>query len=572
MLVPNTPNSNRAPTEPEPRSRKTRDWTFSWHFLTPLPLAAALVGVAAITMLTLGAMTSLMRTTDHTLISLVVQSHDAGHLWVDLATQRAYTAEIVATGLASKSTLAEVEHATADAHRRLVSFAHGPTGGEHPDTYSEVLRTDQAALPMEQQLLHAIATGHAARAQDIWFQLNPSLSLAEVDAHRLWHETYDSFPRQVASVMGMGIRVHRQLQIAAFALVGAGFAVISLWAGRTVAQPLRRLDEAASAIREGDLTVRLPHFHIREFNTLAVGFNTMAQSLDRMRTDAEKVHQQALALREGQAALAQHRLGLVVQAQEEERRRLAQDLHDETSQALTAILLSLERMAHDLPQPALPQVHALESLVRQTMTAVRNIAIDLHPPVLDEMGLVPALQEWLDHFSLRVPLPVMFICDASMPRLSRTVETALFRIVQEAVTNAVRHARQAHAVHVELRVDEARVFLQIVDDGLGFVRRQAAGEPARRGLGLIGMQERARQIGGTMEVVPATPRGTVVRLTVPLHQRPLADPPCKLAEGATVGGVDPLYQLPLADPACLGEPVAIQNEGGGHRDHPGTGG
>ena len=500
-----------------------REWTYSWHFLTPLPLAAALLGVAATMVLTLVAMTSLMKTTDRTLVALVRQSHDAGHLWVDLATQRAYSAEIVATGSASKATLLAVEHATADAHRRLVNFAHSSAAFNDQPAYSEVLRADQVALPMEQHLLHTIATGHSTQARSIWDQLQPSLSVAETDAHELWHETYDSFGRRVFSVMEAGIRAHRQVQIAAFTLVAAGFAAISVWAGRTVARPLNRLAAAADAIRSGDMEVRLPHFHIREFNTLAVGFNTMTESLARMREDEKSLHREALALREEQTAMAQHRLSLIVQAQEEERRRLARDLHDETAQALTAVLLSLERMAHDLPPSALPEVHAVESLVQKTMIAVRDIATDLHPPVLDEMGLVPALQDWLDHFSSRVPLPVLFNCDASMQRLSRTIETAVFRIAQEAVTNAVRHAREARSILVELHIDEADLNLRIVDDGLGFRHDDPTGGPVRRGLGLIGMQERTRQIGGIMEVVPVKPRGTAVRLTVPLRQHPMTD-------------------------------------------------
>ncbi len=517
-----TPDSDGQPAvantperQARPGGRQASGATYSWHLLTPLPLVAALLGGAVATLLTLASMTSIMHVTDHTLVALADASHDAGHIWVDLAMQRTYTAEVVATGTVDRSTLLAIEQATADAHGRLITFGQSAVTPGDQGFYSRTLHEDQAALPLEQDLLHAVATGQLERARAGWSDLDPLLSAGAGDAHDLWHATYDNFPVQVSAIMEAGIRAHRRLVLWAFALIAAEFALISIWAGHTVALPLKRFADAAATIRGGNLAVTLPHFRIREFSALAGGFNTMVASLQQMRAAEQGVHRQALALREERAALVQRQLGLVIQGQEEERRRVARDLHDETAQSLTALHLGLQRLAHGLPAETQVEVGSLAALVRDTMAAVRDLATDLRPPALDELGLVPALQDWLDRLSPRAPFAIVFDCDAKVPRLSAAVETAIFRIAQEAVTNAARHACGARAVRVHLQVADGRLLLQITDDGAGF-DPQATDIRSRQGLGLFSMQERASQVGGLLTIESFPGGGSKVRLLVPL--------------------------------------------------------
>lgn len=502
------------PRAAQPPPRQASGRTYSWHFLTPLPLVAALLGVAVVTVLTLTSMSSIMHTTDQTLVELTSESHDAGHIWVDLATQRAFSAEVVATGTMDRQTLVAIEQATAQAHSLLVHFGRSAGAPADPATYSRALQEDDAALPLQQDLLHALATGQPVRARAVWGRLNPVLAAAEGEAHALWHATYRSFPVRVAAVMESGTRAHRRLMLLAFALVAGEFALISIWAGHTVAQPLKRFAAAAASIRDGNLAVTLPQFRIREFTALAGGFNTMASSLQRMRADEQDVHRQALAIREERAALIQRQLGLVIQGQEEERRRVARDLHDETAQALTAVHLSLQRLAHGLPGQAQAEVASLALLVRDTMSAVRNLAVDLRPPALDELGLVPALQEWLDRLSARVSLEIVFDCGVSVPRLSHAVEIAVFRVAQEAVSNAARHAVGAHTIWVHLHSDGDRLRLEVADDGAGFDPK-AKDIHSRRGLGLFSMQERSSQIGAQLTIDSSPGSGSKVQLMLP---------------------------------------------------------
>lgn len=191
------------------------------------------------------------------------------------------------------------------------------------------------------------------------------------------------------------------------------------------------------------------------------------------------------------------------------------DLHDETAQSLTALHLSLQRLSHGLPNEVQAEVESLVLLVRDTMTAVRNLATDLRPPALDELGLVPALQEWLDRLSFRGSCEMVFDCDGKVPRLPAAIETAVFRIAQEAVTNAVRHGSGACTVRVHLQADGDHLRLQVTDDGAGFDPK-ATDTRSRQGLGLFSMQERSSQIGAVLTIDSSPGAGAKIELAVPL--------------------------------------------------------
>jgi two-component system sensor histidine kinase UhpB len=206
---------------------------------------------------------------------------------------------------------------------------------------------------------------------------------------------------------------------------------------------------------------------------------------------------------------------LVMRAQEEERRRLARDLHDEVNQSLTAILLRLEALAQDTPPERADEVTELKRLVNQAMEELLVLARQLRPAALDDHGLVPAIDAQLKRFSARTGVEVRFRPDGDPATLGDDVQTALYRTTQEALANVSRHAG-ATCVEVELDVNGDGAELRVRDDGAGFDPGQVAsrGSETGTGLGLKGMAERARLVGGEVEVMSAPGGGTTVTLRI----------------------------------------------------------
>src|ERR671914_374211 len=202
---------------------------------------------------------------------------------------------------------------------------------------------------------------------------------------------------------------------------------------------------------------------------------------------------------------------LAMRAQEEERRRLARDLHDEVNQALTAILLRLEALAQDTPPERADEVAELKRLVNQAMEELLTLARQLRPSALDDHGLVPAVEAQLKRFSARTGIEVRMSTGGDPNELPEVMQTAIFRVAQEALANVARHAC---ATVVE---EDGRAELRVRDDGAGFdpgAIPRAGSEGPGAGLGLGGMAERARLVGGELDVRSAPGGGTSVTLRV----------------------------------------------------------
>ncbi|HKI32879.1 MAG TPA: ATP-binding protein [Gemmataceae bacterium] len=222
--------------------------------------------------------------------------------------------------------------------------------------------------------------------------------------------------------------------------------------------------------------------------------------------------EQVCAGRERLQALARR----LLEAQEVERRHLARELHDELGQALTAVKLNLFNVRRAAGAAALPGLTEGIRIVERALQQVRDLSLDLRPAVLDDLGLVAALRWYLDRQSQRAGLAEEFAADPPDLRLSPELETACFRVAQEALTNVVRHAR-ARWVSVALRRQSAEVCLVIRDDGAGFDVAAARTRATRGGsLGLLGMQERVLLTGGEIDIVSDSGQGTEVRARWPL--------------------------------------------------------
>lgn len=204
----------------------------------------------------------------------------------------------------------------------------------------------------------------------------------------------------------------------------------------------------------------------------------------------------------------------VLSAQEEERRRIARELHDETSQTLTSLLVGLRSVeeARDLDQ-AQGAASTLRTLVSAALDGVQRIAWGLRPSALDDLGLEDALERLAADVSRANAFLVdLHVTGARVPRLPEAIEIALYRITQEALTNAGKHA-SAKSVSVLIHRAPNVVRLVVEDDGKGF---DVDAAPSEKQLGLVGMRERAHLMGGSMTVESSAGRGTTICVTVPL--------------------------------------------------------
>ncbi|MER6715485.1 MULTISPECIES: sensor histidine kinase [unclassified Streptomyces] len=203
--------------------------------------------------------------------------------------------------------------------------------------------------------------------------------------------------------------------------------------------------------------------------------------------------------------------GRVLLAQEAERRRIAQELHDEVGQSMTAILLGLKRAADDAPGPLREDLREVQEITRDSLDEVRRLVRRLRPGVLDDLGLVSALTSLTEDFATHTGLQVTRRFAADLPPLEPETELVLYRVAQESLTNAARHA-DAEGVVVTLGHSDTRVILAVTDDGCGI-------KAPREGAGILGMRERALLVGATLDITPAPRAGTQVKLTVPLPRK-----------------------------------------------------
>ncbi len=232
-------------------------------------------------------------------------------------------------------------------------------------------------------------------------------------------------------------------------------------------------------------------------------------------SDVTRRHIAAAALAERQRQL--HQLaGDLLTSQSDERRAIARELHDELGQQLAAVRINLQ-MLLEKSADAATTARLQDSLaaVKQLIEQVRNRALDLHPAVLDDLGLGPALQWLCERKSKRLGIAVEFQGDAGLNGLPANVELAAFRIAQEAILNAAKHSG-TQRIEVALEVAGGQLRLQISDHGKGFSTDKGDSPPPGQSLGLIGMRERAEQLGGTLEIQSQPDQGTTVTVTIPV--------------------------------------------------------
>ena len=261
--------------------------------------------------------------------------------------------------------------------------------------------------------------------------------------------------------------------------------------------PLYRLRETMRLVQSGDLTKKAPITgQDADADQLAIAFNTMLVALD---------------------DLGRSRANQILHAQEEERKRIARELHDETSQVLTSLLISLALLEETCTEEtSRTRIAETRTLAHQTLRAVRNLSIDLRPSALDDLGLLPALRWYIKEYQQKCGIVVEFSASGLKERLSPEMETAIYRIVQESLTNTAKHA-QACRVLVSIHEAPGALLIHMNDDGHGFDAEAVLKTPWQdRGLGLAGMMERASLFGGSVQIASRSGSGTTIDVCIPL--------------------------------------------------------
>ncbi|MFD9717161.1 sensor histidine kinase [Streptomyces sp. NPDC059076] len=286
------------------------------------------------------------------------------------------------------------------------------------------------------------------------------------------------------------VTVSTPVVLAEALILSAGLAIMLIANAALLRLGLSPLQRLARTMATLDLLRPAPRPAATGHGEIAELITTFNSMLDRL--EAERATSSARAL----------------SAQEGERRRIAQELHDEVGQTLTAVLLELKRVADQAPDSVRVELLHVQETTRGSLDEIRRIARRLRPGVLDELGLVSALRSLVNEVPSHGGLTVGRRLQMDLPELGKDVELVLYRVAQESLTNTVRHARASH-VELTLRRIHGGVELRICDDGRGL-------QGAPEGAGIRGMRERALLIGAQLHLEPGPGGGTDVRLVVPI--------------------------------------------------------
>lgn len=338
-----------------------------------------------------------------------------------------------------------------------------------------------------------------------------------------------------------------QLRIFGLMVVMVGGALVLVFmTTRSIILPVQALTAATRRIASGDLDSPQEAYGENEIGELARAFDEMRVRLKQSNEEIQALNrdldvrvQERTAAYEAAAKenarlyselqqkekIRGELLHRVISAQEDERKRMARELHDETSQGLSALMVGLDTVQIASTQnicKASVHVQSCKSIAENLLKNIHRIIADLRPSLLDDLGLVPAIT-WFGEQRLK-PLGISFQMDEAgvTARLNPALETAFFRIAQEAITNAARYAKPT-AVRVRLKSDWGYATMQIADDGQGFDPESLDLACSHgQGLGLRGMQERASILGGTLKLETALGRGTTITVCVPVAEREVA--------------------------------------------------
>jgi signal transduction histidine kinase len=264
--------------------------------------------------------------------------------------------------------------------------------------------------------------------------------------------------------------------------------------------PISALAAQARELGRGSYKQRNRHWGRDEIGALGQAFDEMSSEINQK----EQMRSQLLAQ--------------VLSAQEDERKRIARELHDDTSQSLTSLMVELKAAENAGSLADIkPRLNELRTLAHQTLQSVHNMAMELRPNALDDLGLVAAIGKYAADFESKSRIHVdLQVGDAAKRRFPSDLETAAYRITQEALANVIRHA-DAKNVSIVIDFQESRFTLIVEDNGMGFEIEEASKRSPEHRLGLFGMYERASLVGGNLVIESQPEQGTSIYLEVPIQ-------------------------------------------------------
>lgn len=284
----------------------------------------------------------------------------------------------------------------------------------------------------------------------------------------------------------------------------------------TLTKPVRELVHATQAVGNGDFQQKVRPWADDEIGQLCRAFNVMTENLEKSRSENAELWEELKRKEQIRSRL----LKQVISAQEEERKRIARELHDRTSQSLTSLLVGLKviKKADSLADVE-QKTTELRNMTAKVLDEVHDLALELRPAILDDLGLVAALQRYVEEFAEKFDISVDYhTVGFDDNRLPSQMEITLYRITQEALTNVARHAHPSN-VSVLLEHHGQTVITIVEDDGQGFDVAKVMNSDIKEKMGLYSMQERAALIGGTFTIESQPGMGTTVFVKVPMEEK-----------------------------------------------------
>jgi PAS domain S-box-containing protein len=315
------------------------------------------------------------------------------------------------------------------------------------------------------------------------------------------------------------------------------------------------LNRGAQDAAEGEM--KLVKVDSNEVRTVRCSFSRFVDSdavtVKIVAAEVTELIEKTRALKESEASL-QSLSARLLQVQDDERRRMARDLHDVTGQELAVAIMGIDRLARSTTEEADLRNALVETAnqLRKVEAEIRTLSYVLHPPLLDEMGLRSALHWYIEGFSKRTGIDVDTKIPESLPRLGVEKETALFRVVQEGLTNVFRHAGSGRA-RVRVSIDSGALKVSVEDEGKGFNTEGLSA--AKPGVGIQSMRDRLKSFSGSLDV-RSGPRGTQVIVTVPLNLEEHASAPQRREEETTSAD----QTVPVAETVTIRKRVLIADD------------
>ena len=489
-----------------------------WYWAFSLPLYIKILGVGVVVTLTFG-LTSYYGIR-HSLYSTHYQIHAEPVLSVAKHLASTVSREIRAGQLDRLD--AEIDLILknfSDIRYVIVQYPRGKVVGHRFTFPTDIPKDLMAGDPQLCASCHSMSPGEELRSDLL--EITPSLNMPDArfqaykrDGGIILEATVPVFEGEGGSVrVGMGDRIIRKeiasvtrallVSLVVCLVVGQGLALVLV---NILVHPIKSLVQATSRLRSGDFDARATVYSDDEIGELARDFNLMAESLGAYQQEVRRKETARLSL-----------LERIVHAQEEERKSVARELHDQLGQALSSVLLSFQGLCrdHHLPEEQCAQ---LEGEMRALIDEVRRLAWDIRPSVLDDYGLDSALKRYVEEVARRSGIDFDYHCvqPETDERLPNRVEVTLYRVAQEAITNIIRHSEASQA-SVVLITREKDVTLIVEDNGKGFDKDELEGRD-RESLGLMGMKERVSLIGGELAIESSVDSGTTVQIKLPLTE------------------------------------------------------